>query len=193
MVSAQVKELLLQSLVHEKGGVLIYRTALECARTKSLHSEWLRYLSQTENHVTALTRVCEALGLDAGEMTPGCRIVQHTGNALVGAMQMALAEGDPAAAELVACDCVSLAEAKDHADWELLGEVAKNLDGDAKSLLAQAYEQIEEEEDEHLYHSQGWTRELWLKSLGLQAVIPPPEERENVKSASSAESARKHR
>jgi hypothetical protein len=33
-------------------------------------------------------------------------------------MQMALAEGDPAAAELVACDCVSLAEAKDHANWE---------------------------------------------------------------------------
>ena len=30
MVSAQFKELLLQSLVHEKGGVLVYQTALEC-------------------------------------------------------------------------------------------------------------------------------------------------------------------
>ena len=31
MIPAQLKELLLQSLEHEKGGVLVYRTALECA------------------------------------------------------------------------------------------------------------------------------------------------------------------
>ena len=30
MVSPQLKELLLQSLTHELGGVLVYRTALEC-------------------------------------------------------------------------------------------------------------------------------------------------------------------
>jgi hypothetical protein len=30
-----------------------------------------------------LTDVCESLGLDAGEMTPACRIVQHTRKALV--------------------------------------------------------------------------------------------------------------
>jgi len=53
-----------------------------------------------------LTDVCESLGLDPGEITPGCMIVQHTGKALVTAMRMALAEGDSAAAELVACECV---------------------------------------------------------------------------------------
>lgn len=193
MVSAQLKELLLQSLVHEKGGVLIYRTALECARNGALRTEWTRFLGETETHVTALTRVCEALKLDPGEMTPGCMIVDHTGKALCVAMQMALAEGDPAAAELVACDCVSLAEAKDHANWELLGQVAEMLEGEAKTLLTQAYQRIEGEEDQHLYHSQGWARELWLKSLGLKAVIPPPEERKSVTSASSAEKARKSR
>jgi hypothetical protein len=30
MVPAQLKELLLQSLEHERGGVLVYQTALEC-------------------------------------------------------------------------------------------------------------------------------------------------------------------
>ncbi len=193
MISAQLKELVLQSLTHERGGVLVYQTALECALNDDLQEEWTKYLSQTQNHVVVLTDVCESLGLDAGEMTPGCRIVQHTGKALVEAMKMALAEGDAAAAELVACECVVLAETKDHADWELLGECAQALEGEAASALTEAVEQIEEEEDEHLYHSQGWGRELWLKSLGLKAVLPPPEERKDVKSAAGAEKAKKER
>jgi hypothetical protein len=108
-------------------------------------------------------------------------------------MEMGLAEGDAAAAELVACECVVLAETKDHADWELLGECAQALDGEAASVLTAAVEQIEDEEDEHLYHTQGWCRELWLKSLGLKAVLPPPEEREDVKSSAGAERAKKER
>ena len=113
------------------------------------------------------------MGIDAGELTPGCAIVQHTGKSLVIAIRMALAEGNPAAAELVACESVLLAETKDHADWELLGECAKALEGEAAATLAAAHEEIEDEEDEHLYHTQGWCRELWLKSLGLKAVLPP--------------------
>ena len=67
MVSAQVKELLLQSLTHERGGVLVYRTALECALNSQLRDEWESYLDQTANHVAILTRVCQSLGLDPGE------------------------------------------------------------------------------------------------------------------------------
>ncbi len=39
----------------------------------------------------------------------------------------------------------------------------------------------------------GWARELWIESLGLKAVLPPPEEKKDVKSAigqSRAEQAR---
>ena len=193
MISAQVKELVLQSLTHERGGVLIYETALECAVNDDLRNEWTTYYSQTQNHVAVLTEVCESLGLDADEVTPGCQIVRHTGRALVMAMKMVLAEGDAAAAELVACECVVLAETKDHADWQLLGECAQALEGEAASVLTEAVEQIEDEEDEHLYHTQGWCRELWLKSLGLEAVLPPPEERKGVKSAAGAEKAKKER
>jgi hypothetical protein len=193
MIASQLKELLLQSLVHERGGVLLYRTALECARDRDLHEEWTKYLAQTERHVTVLGGVCQALGLDPGEMTPGSRIVQHTGKSLVSAMQLALAEGDPMAAQLVACECVVLAETKDHADWELIGECAKGADAPAAQVLQAAYDEIEDEEDEHLYHTKGWCRELWLKSLGLKSVIPPPEEKRNVKSAAAAEQAKNHR
>jgi hypothetical protein len=52
---------------------------------------------------------------------------------------------------------------------------------------------VEEEEDEHLYHTQGWTRELWLEHLGLPAVLPPPEEEKDVKTAIGAARAKSQR
>ena len=193
MVSAQLKELLLQSLVHERGGVLVYQTAVECALNDDLREEWEEYLQQTRKHVQVLTAACESLGLDPGEMTPGCMVVQHTGKSLVVAMKMALAASNPPAAELVACECVVLAETKDHADWQLIGECAKALDSETAAALKEAYEQVEDEEDEHLYHTRGWCRELWLKSLGLKAVLPPPEEKQHVKTAKEAAEVEKKR
>ena len=190
MVSVQMKELLLQSLVHERGGVLVYQTALECALNEDLREEWTKYLQQTQAHVSTLTEVCEALDIDPGDMTPGCHIVQHMGKSLVVAMKMALAANDPPAAQIVACECVVLAETKDHADWELIGECAQALDGTAAEVLQAAYDQIEDEEDEHLYHTKGWCRELWLEALGLPAVLPPPEEKRNVTSAAGAARAK---
>src|SRR5688572_26655497 len=189
----QLKELLLQSLEHERGGVLIYQTALECALNKDLRKEWEEYLEQTENHVAILTTACEAIGLDPDEMTPGRKVVQHTGKSLVVAMKMALAASDPPAAELVACECVVLAETKDHADWELIGECAKAASGEVAAALKEAYEEVEDEEDEHLYHTKGWCRELWLKSLGLKAVLPPPEEKKDVKTAMDAAKVKQER
>ena len=52
--------------------------------------------------------------------------------------------------------------------------------------LKEATDQIEEQEDEHVFHNKGWCRELWIKSLGLKAVLPPPEERQHVKTAIGA-------
>jgi hypothetical protein len=108
-------------------------------------------------------------------------------------MKMALAASDPPAAELVACECVVLAETKDHLDWELLSEASKQLTGTGAKTLAQAVEEVEDEEDEHLYHGKGWCRELWLESLGMEAVLPPPEEKKNVKTAIDASRAEQER
>jgi hypothetical protein len=190
MNDAQLRELLLQSLEHERGGVKIYRTALKCALRGDLREEWTEYLSQTEHHVEVLTNVCMQLGIDPGMQTPGCKIVRDIGASLIFAMESALAVGDPAAAQIVACECVTLAETKDHADWELIGECAKALEGDTGEILLKAYEEIEDQEDEHLYHTKGWCRELWLESLGLEAVLPPPEETEDATTAIEAARAK---
>ena len=61
-------------------------------------------------------------------------------------MTMALQAGDPAAAELVACECVVLAETKDHADWELIGKCAEHM-GAKGAALKTAYDEIEDHRD----------------------------------------------
>lgn len=74
-----------------------------------------------------------------------------------------------------------------------MGEVAKKLKGDQRKALTDACEEVEDEEDEHLYHTTGWTRELWIESLGLPAVLPPPEEEKDVKTAIGAARAKQAR
>lgn len=186
MNRAQFEELLLQSLEHEQGGIAVYEAALGCAQNDDLKARWQNYLQQTRTHVTALQRVCAALGVDANAETPGRRVVRLVGKSLVAAMTEALNAGNLAAAELVACECVVLAETKDHADWQLLGKCAAELPGPAAAALQEAYDHVEDEEDEHLYHTRGWCRELWLKALGLTAVLPPPEEQQHVNTAMGA-------
>ena len=193
MNNAQVRELLLQSLEHERGGVKIYKAAVSAAQRPDLREEWSGYLAQTEQHVQALTEICQAFDLDPYTVTPGTQIVRATGTALLQAIETARAAGNPLAAQLVAAECVVLAETKDHLDWELIGEVSKELSGDQQELVQQAYERIEEEEDEHLYHTQGWCRELWLESLGLPAELPPMEEKRDVSTAAEAQRAKEQR
>lgn len=186
-----VNDLLYQALETELGGVEIYLTALECVQNDELRQEWQEYLEQTEDHVEIVRGVCEAFGLDPDQDTPGRQVVRHIGKSLVKAMQMALGSGAPESAELVAAECVVLAETKDHMNWSLLGKVALELRGERQSRLTEAYEEVEDEEDEHLYHTTGWARELWLQSLGLPAQLPPPEEVLDVQSAEEALQAKK--
>jgi hypothetical protein len=106
---------------------------------------------------------------------------------------MAQKGGDADAAEIVAAECVVLAETKDHLNWELIGEAARNASKNVAEILREAHEQVEEEEDEHVYHTKGWTRELWIKALGMEAVLPPPEEVKEVKTAIGAARAQQAR
>jgi hypothetical protein len=135
--------------------------------------------------------VCEALEIDPEVETPGREVVRLIGGALVQAMQKAKAAGKPDAAEIVACECVTLAETKDHMNWELIGQVADKGKGDGIQALEEAYDEVEDQEDEHLYHSKGWCRELWIQALGMKAVLPPPEEEKHVKTAIGAARAEK--
>lgn len=186
-------DLLYQALETEKGGVQIYSTALRCAINKDLKEEWQKYLAQTKHHVQVVTNILKDLGLDPNNETPGRKVVRYIGTSLVKAMELALRCADPNAAQIVASECVTLAETKDHLNWELIGELSKKLDPEQAALLTPAFEQVEDEEDEHLYHTTGWTRELWIEALGMPAVLPPPEEVKKVETAIEAAQAKKSR
>lgn len=186
-------ELLYQALETEIGGVQVYATALTCAQNEDLKEEWEKYFEQTQKHVEIMQGVLEKLELDPQLETPGRLIVRNIGESLVKTMEMAKAGGDPKAAEIVAAECVVHAETKDHMNWELIGEIAKNATGEAAKILQGAYDAVEDEEDEHIYHTAGWTRELWIDSLGMPAVLPPPEEEKDVKTAIAAARAKSQR
>jgi hypothetical protein len=189
----QLTELIYQMLETERGGTQVYETALRCVQNGDLKKEWQEYLEQTKKHEQVVLTLMEKLGLEPEKKTPGRDVVHHIGESLVAAMEMARKHAPPEAAELVACECVVHAETKDHLNWELLHEAAGKAKGEEKKALTEAYEEVEEEEDEHLYHSTGWCRELWIDSLGLPAVLPPPEEEKEVKTAIGAARAKKAR
>lgn len=113
----QAVELLYQALETEKGGVQIYTTALRCAVNVDLKHEWMEYLGQTKQHVQIVSDVLRRMDLDPDAETPGRAIVRHIGASLVKAMEMALRGPDLAAAQIVAAECVTLAETKDHLNW----------------------------------------------------------------------------
>ena len=193
MKEEQVNELLYQALETEMGGVEIYTTALRCVENDDLKEEWTKYVDQTRTHVQIVQGVLEAFGLDPEKETPGRKVVREIGESLVKAMELALESGEDGAAQLVAAEAITLAETKDHLNWHLLGEAAKKLTGDKAKALKKAHEQVEDQEDEHLYHTQGWTRELWMEALGMKAVLPPPEEVKDVKTAIGASRAEQAR
>jgi hypothetical protein len=191
--TTQLHELLFQALETELGGVQVYETAIRCAVNEDLRKEWKEYLDETRHHVEVVTNLLQGLGLDPATETPGRAVVRHIGESLVAAMRMALDAGNPAAAQLVATECVVLAETKDHANWELIGTVAKKGSPDGKAQLREAHDEVEKDEDHHLYHTKGWSRELWIESLGLRAVLPPPEEVKQVETAIGAARAEQQR
>jgi hypothetical protein len=192
-IDEQLNLFVLEMLETEEAGVDLYEKALECILNEDLHEEFEKYLEQTQNHVRILTDLCETLGIDPGAETPGRLVVAHLGQSLVATISVAQGGGDPVATELVAAECIVHAETKDHMNWELLAELGKKATAPSRAAIESAVAEVAEEEDQHLYHTQGWVRELWLDRLGLPAVLPPPEEEKDVKTAIGAERAKQQR
>lgn len=191
--TANVQELLYQALETEMGGIKVYEMAVSCAVNDDLREEWQKYLEETHRHHEILLSVFDHLGLDPEARTPGRDVVGHIGESLVQAMQMAKQSGDANLAQIVAGECVVHAEHKDHMNWELIGKIVEKGPKELADVLREPYEEVEKQEDHHLYHSKGWTRELWIDALGMRAVLPPPEEVKQVETAIGAARAEQAR
>ena len=188
---AQVHDLLYQAYETELGGVEVYAAALP-GQNDDLREEWEHYLDQTRHTWSSSKGPFDAFGLDPAARRRGARSYAIPASAGED-HPLALGSRRSRAAQVVAAECVTLAETKDHLNWELIGEVVKRLTGEPAKVLRAAYKEVEEQEDEHLYHNTGWARELWIEGLGLPAVLPPPEEQKDVKTAIGAARAKNAR
>ena len=187
---AALEGLLYQVYETELGGVQVYTKALECVRNPDLRKEFSHYLEETKKHVEIAKAMLTEVGLDPEAEVPARLPVRTIGEGLVAAMDKALSGGTPTEAELTAAECVVEAETKDHMNWSLVGVVAKKTSGSIADALKKAHDQVEGDEDHHLYHSTGWAREMWIQALGLPAVLPPPEEQKHVETAIGAARAK---
>lgn len=188
-----LEALLYQLLETELGGVEVYRAALRCVINPGLKEEWDKYLGETEHHVEIARELVTKAGLDPDAEVPARLPVRLIGEALIGAMTQARKHSTAAEAELTAAECVVEAETKDHLNWELLGLVAAETKGDLGRAMKEAFDEVEKEEDHHLYHTTGWARELWIQALGMPAALPPPEEAKKVETAIGAARAKNAR
>lgn len=189
----QVEGLLYQALETELGGEQIYTAALKTASNKDLVAEWTEYLEQTREHQQHLLGVFTEIGLDPLAAHPGRELVKAKAAFMVDSIHRAIELLDAAAAQIFAGECVTEAETKDHLNWSLLEHVAKDGSEPYKSALMQPVSKVITQESHHLFHTQGWTRELWIKQLGFPAALPPPEEIKSVETQIGAGRAEQQR
>lgn len=186
------EELLYQAMETELGGEKLYMAAVDSAVNTDVKEEWRQYLEETRTHQEILQGIFAAAGLDPETDSPGRRVLRLKAEALVEAVGQARGK-DARLGELVAAECIVEAESKDHQNWELLGKMAEHLDGELKDAVQEAYDEVSQQEAEHLFHTMGWARELWLDFMGVPAVLPPPEEEKHVQTQIGAARAEQSR
>jgi rubrerythrin len=150
-------DLLSEFLAVEQGGEQLYEKALEQVFDSEVKTKFREFLKQTMTHQKVLTEIITKLGGDPRSQSRTAKIAAQKAEGLLRTM------GDPGLSrdqnQLNAMENIVLAETKDHADWELLGKIARQTtDNRLREVLAPAAKNVEQEEDEHL----NWTR----KKLG---------------------------
>jgi rubrerythrin len=156
--------LLSEFLAVEMGGKALYQRALELVSDTEVRTKFRQFLKQTINHQKVLTDLIRKLGGNPRIQSPGAKIAAAKAQGLLRTMGRAGLSKD--AAQLNAIENIVLAETKDHADWELLGKIARQTnDSHLREVLGPAVATVEQEEDEHL----NWTRKK-LGELHMEAL-----------------------
>lgn len=161
-VKDRYRELLLQTLEIELSSIVVYSTALMAVHDEGLREEWTKCLDEKGRNIEIIYDLFETLGLAREEQTQGRLLVRHVGESLVEAIDVARITLSPEEAEIVACECVVVAETRDHANWRLLGEIGQR--DSAAGAIRRAWEQVD---GPHLSNS--WCHHLWIASLDMPA------------------------
>lgn len=160
-------------LMVEQGGPELYRVAASHSHAPALKARYEEFGAQTARHRQVLVDLITALGGDVDYVIPTARLVQYKSAKL---LDSSLQVDGLSGQEIEANDLenVLLAETKDHANWHVLSLLAESAQGEMKTALRTAVDEVESEEDEHVE----WARET-LSQMCLRAVnenkAPDPE------------------
>jgi rubrerythrin len=149
-----MKDVLSEFLAVERGGQKLYERALKLVSDSEVEAKFREYHRQTLDHQKVLIGIIHKLGGNPGFQSATAKVASEKAQALLRTMGRAagLSKGER---QLNAIENIVLAETKDHADWELIGKIARqSTDPKLRELLGSAAKTVEQEEDEHLK----WTR-----------------------------------
>jgi rubrerythrin len=152
-------------LAVEKGGQKLYEKAVTLVLDSEVRTKFREFHKQTVNHQKILTEVIEQLGGNPRVMSRTAKVATKKAQGLLATMGRTGITAEEA--ELNAVENIVLAETKDHADWELIGKIARQTtDSRLREVLRPAARIVEEEEDQHL----DWTRQK-LREMQMEALI----------------------
>jgi rubrerythrin len=158
-------DVLSEFLAVEMGGQKLYEKALGLVSDSEVRTKFREFHRQTIKHQKVLTDVIHRLGGNTRAQSPGAKVATEKAQALLRSMDRNGLSKDQA--ELNAIENIVIAETKDHADWELIGKIARQATEDRlREILGPAASEVEQEEDEHL----NWTRKK-LGELQMQALV----------------------
>ena len=190
-------------LVVEQCGFELYKVVAARSTTPELKQKYDEFGRETAHHREVLLRLIERLGGDPSYISPPARIAQFKAAKL---LESALAVDGLSQPEIEMSDLenVLLAETKDHADWHLLSEIAKQMASpsmmeklqeptmqmqggmptnlsmvDMQQAIQAAVDEVEDEEDEHLE----WARETLTRmclEMAMNGPAPSPERWQRV-------------
>jgi rubrerythrin len=157
-------DVLSEFLAVEMGGQKLYEKALGLVSDSEVKTKFREFHRQTIKHQKVLTDVIHNLGGNTRAQSAGAKVATEKAQALLRTMDSNGLSKDQA--ELNAIENIVLAETKDHADWELIGKIARQSNDDRlREILGAAASEVEQEEDEHL----NWTRKK-LGELQMEAL-----------------------
>ena len=121
---------LCNALEAEQGSIRIYQAALRQVAAPALRQRCERALDEAQRNEAALLSIITELGFDASAEGTCRRAVRNVGDALIAAMDRPGARRQ----EIVA-ECVRLADQRERANWELVGQLLAPNRGKAPAPL----------------------------------------------------------
>ena len=168
-----VLDLLSAALTHERCGCHLYRSVSRRSVNPVLQARYQEFGKQTERHVEVLEDLVTEFGGNPCYVSASARSVQAMDSHLLESTFLTAGTLDLMTQEMAMLDAVLLAETIDHANWSTLSQLVGELpEGAARTALARAVDEVEDEEDEHLE----WARTARARITLFEASAGPVEQ-----------------